>query len=102
MVSLMHHLIFIQDDLQTMIDHPFTHSGAYLVSPHTPAKHPAFAQGRIHVQISGAPLRFFCRHAVRAEGGAGISSESREAAACRQALSVDKGSFRCLWLKKFR
>lgn len=50
MVSLMHHLIFIQDDLQTMISTfclqksflPFRHSGAYLVSPHTPATSPTF------------------------------------------------------------
>lgn len=53
---------------------------------------------RIRVKISGASIRFFCRLAARVEGGATeggpmTAEQLQVAAACRQALSVDKGSF---------
>eukprot|EP00435_Cladocopium_sp_Y103_P061333 s1634_g23.t1 len=52
----------------------------------------------IRVKISGSSIRFFCRLAVRLEGGAtegpmAAAEQPQMAAACRQALSVDKGSF---------
>ena len=53
--------------------------------------------GRIKVKISGTSIRFFCRLATRVEGaaeGAKAGAEQLQvAAACRKALSVDKGSF---------
>jgi hypothetical protein len=57
------------------------------------------------VKISGASIRFFCRLAARVEGGATeggpmTAEQLQVAAACRQALSVDKGSFTFLGLKR--
>ena len=64
-----------------------------------------FRPGRIRVKISGASIRFFCRLAARVEGGAAEggpagAEQLQVATACRQALSVDKGSFTFLGLKR--
>ncbi|CAK9107742.1 Protein xylosyltransferase [Durusdinium trenchii] len=48
----------------------------------------------VKVTIEGPTIRFFCRRAARVEGGAGEDSDAPERGACRQALSVDKASFR--------
>ena len=58
------------------------------------------SRGRITVTISGTSIRFFCRAAARVEGGASQTEQPSVSAACRQALSVDKGSFQLLGCKK--
>ena len=56
------------------------------------------------MKISGTSIRFFCRLAARVEGGATeggpMAEQLQVAAACRQALSVDKGSFTFLGSKR--
>ena len=88
MVSLMHHLIFIQDESQTMIDIlssksflPFTPSGAYLVSPR---KTPTFCprtDPRADLRCADPFLlppcgarRRRCRHLQQIQGSSGVQA----------------------------